>query len=146
MDATFLAKVKADYPEYRFVPGKRFSFRPPKTIVFPQHRDLLDDTTNTKSDIDRSFFPLLLLHEIGHAISQKFIFDTEIERLRIETIAWEEARKLCSRYGVEYDTELVQTELDSYRDWLHQKSRCPECGLTRFQTPDGAWHCPKCDL
>ena len=90
--------------------------------------------------------PGLLLHEVGHALSGRFGFRTEIERLRIEVEAWERARVLGERYGVDLDEDLVQDELDSYREWLHQKSRCPDCGLTRFQTPDGVWHCPKCDF
>ena len=61
----------------------------------------------------------------------------------MEVEAWEKARELC---GVLVDEELIESELDTYRDWLHQKSRCPKCGLTRFQTPDGAFHCPKCDV
>jgi lipopolysaccharide biosynthesis regulator YciM len=35
--------------------------------------------------------------------------------------------------------------LDTYRDWLHRRSACPECGLTRYQTVDGRWHCPGCE-
>ena len=76
----------------------------------------------------------------------KYDYTTEVGRLRIEVAAWEEAKKLADRYGVDHDEDVVQGELDSYRDWLHQKSRCPKCGLTRFQTPDGIFHCPKCDF
>lgn len=130
MDATFLAKIKSDYKEFRFVSGKRFSFRPPQTIVVGPEED---------GDC------LLLLHELGHAISSHRDFDTGARRLKMEREAWDKAQELCSLYGVEYDAELVETELDTYRDWLHKKSRCPKCGLTRFQSPDGVYHCPKCE-
>lgn len=132
MDATFLARVKTDFPSLKFVTGRKFAFRPPKTVVLPE------DVS------ERS--PLLLLHEIGHALIGMFDFSTEVDRLKIEVAAWEKARELCSTYGVEVDEDLIQGELDTYRDWLHQKSRCPKCGLTRFQTPDGVFHCPKCDV
>ena len=130
MDVTFLARVKADFPDIRFVSGKRFSFKPPRTVVV--------------EDFDSN--PLLLLHEIGHVLCGHWTFKTEVERLKIEVMAWEEARKLAASYGVAVDEELIESELDTYRDWLHQKSRCPSCGLTRFQTPDGVFHCPKCDI
>ena len=69
----------------------------------------------------------------------------DVERLKMECEAWEKARELAVNYGVSIEEELIQTELDTYRDWLHQKSRCPKCGLTRFQTPDSIYHCPLCD-
>ena len=136
MDATFLARVKSDYPRLRFVSGKRFAFRPQRTVVIP--RDL--DRSGSGSD------SLLLLHEVGHALIQQWNFDTEIERLKIEVLAWEKAKELAAIYGIRIDENLIQEELDTYRDFLHQKSRCPLCGLTRFQTPDGVFRCPKCDI
>lgn len=136
MDATFLLKIKSDFPEFRFVTGSRFAFRPPRTIVMPKEFDEVSDNTNS----------LLFLHEVGHALSKHRDFKTEIGRLKMEVEAWEKARGLCDKYGVSFDEDLVETELDSYRNFLHQKSRCPDCGLTRFQTPDGVFHCPKCSL
>ena len=130
MAATFLAKIKSDFPELRFVQGRKFAFRPPRTVVVP-----CDDPE-----------PLLLLHEVGHAISKHQSFKTEVGRLKMEVEAWEEAKKLCAKYKIAIDEDLIEGELDTYRDWLHQKSRCPLCGLTRFQTPDGAFHCPKCEV
>lgn len=130
MDATFLAKIKSDFPEFRFIDGVRFSFRPPKTIV-----------VGPKEPNDS----LLLLHELGHALSGHRSFDTEVGRMKMEREAWDKARELTLKYGVGYDEELVEGELDTYRDWLHKKTRCPKCGLTRFQTPDGKYHCPRCE-
>jgi hypothetical protein len=127
MDATFLAKIKNDFPSLRFVEGPRFLFRPPRTVVYVSGGS-----------------QLLFLHELGHALTGLYDFKTEVERLKIEALAWEKAKELASNYGVSVDEDLIEEELDSYRDFLHQKSRCPECGLTRFQTPDGNWYCPRC--
>ena len=132
MDATFLAKIKSDYPDLKFLQGRKFAFRPPKTIVV--------------GPLDKNDSSLLILHEIGHALSGHQTFKTEVGRLKMEVEAWEKARELCNIYGVEIDEELIESELDTYRNWLHQKSRCPLCGLTRFQTPDGVFHCPRCDI
>ena len=63
----------------------------------------------------------------------------------MESEAWEKAKELASYYDVEMNEDLVQDELDTYRNWLHKKSRCPNCGLTRFQTSDGLYHCPQCN-
>ena len=133
MDAIFLAKVRGNFPEVRFKAGNKFSFRPPKTVFFDKN-------------CDENFSSLLLLHELGHFLCGKFEFKTEIERLKIEVLAWEKAKKLAPLYGILIDEELIENELNSYRNWLHQKSRCPSCGLTRFQTLDGVFYCPKCDV
>lgn len=130
MDATFLAKIRSDYPEFRFKKGAKFSFCPPKTIIIgPEEPD------------DAS----LLLHELGHALSGHIDFNTGAKRLKMEVEAWEKARELASKYDVKVDENKLENELDTYRDWLHKKSRCPRCGLTRFQTPDGNYHCPRCE-
>ena len=128
--AELLARLKVDFPDLRFVQGAKFTFRPPQTIIVgpsePHHS-------------------LLILHELGHALCKHRDFKTGVQRLKMEREAWEKARELCGSYGVFYDEELVESELDTYRDWLDKKSRCPSCGLTRFQAPDGVYHCPRCE-
>ena len=130
MNTKFLKEVKSDFPEFKFTNGKKFAFRPPKTIVVgpsePQDK-------------------LLLLHELGHAILKHRDFKMDVERLKMEVEAWEKAREIAPRYEVVIDEDLIQDELDTYRDWLHTKSRCKKCGLTRYQTPDREYHCPKCE-
>ena len=81
----------------------------------------------------------------GHALSGHREFRTDPERLVMEREAWERARELAATYNIRYDEEFVEGALDTYRDWLHQRSACPECGLTRYQTVDGRWHCPLCE-
>ena len=131
MDKVLFDKVRQDHPGLRFRRGVKFLFRPPRTIVLgPEEPG--DD--------------LIFMHELGHALSGHRDFRTNIERMRCECEAWEKARELCGKYGVTFDEDFAETELESYRNWLDKKSRCPICGLTRFQTPDGAFHCPKCDM
>lgn len=130
MDARLIDKLKGDFPDFKFVTGKKFAFRPPKTIVIGPEEPQSD---------------LLLLHELGHAISGHRDFKVDVGRLKMEVEAWEKAQELADKYGVKFDVEVMEGELDTYRDWLHQKSRCPDCGLTRFETPDGIYHCPRCE-
>ena len=125
-----LKKLKADYPDFKFISGRKFAFRPPKTVVVGP------------VEPERE---LLLLHELGHATLGHRNFSTDVKRLKMEAEAWKKAQELAEQYGAEWDEEMAQNELDTYRDWLHKKSRCPKCGLTRFQTPDGEYHCPRCE-
>ncbi len=123
-------RLEMDYPDLRFVAGEKFAFRPPRTIVYEQ---------------GAANFDLLTLHEVGHALCGHKTFKMNIRRLKMEVEAWEKARELAKSYGVPFDDDVVQDELDTYRNWLHQKSRCPKCGLTRFETPEGEYRCPQCD-
>lgn len=125
-----LARVRTDYPDLRFREGAKFAFRPPRTIVVGPEEPHAE---------------LLLLHELGHAVSGHRDFTTDVARLRMEAEAWAAARRLAGEYDVEFDEEVAQGELDSYREWLHRRSRCRKCGLTRYQTPDGVYHCPLCE-
>ncbi len=128
----FLAKLEELYPNYHIHFGKKFMFRPPKTIYF-----------GPKSTPNFEFFAL---HELAHAELGHFNFKTDVERIKMEVAAWGKTKELCQKFGVEFDSSLAEEELDSYRNWLHQKSLCKKCGLTRYQTPNGTYHCPHCDL
>lgn len=128
----FLAKIKQTYPKYHFLSGKRFSFRPSKTIHY--------------GPLDTPNFEMLLLHELSHAELGHFTFKTDVERIKIEVATWEKTKEFCQKFGIKFDSSLAEEELDSYRNWLHQKSLCKKCGLTRYQTPDGDYHCPHCDI
>ena len=131
MTLTPIAYIKTDFPELTIRDGKKFAFRPPKTVMVGPEED---------------FWELLLLHEVAHAVLRHKTFRLDAERLKMEAAAWDKATELAKIYGIEIDEDFVQNQLDTYRDWLHKKSRCPKCGLTRFQTPDGQYSCPRCDI
>ena len=130
MGKSILERLGEDHPNLKFVAGKKFAFRPPRTVVFEK---------GAKN------FDLLLLHEVGHALSGHKTFEMNIERLKMEVEAWEKARELADTYAVPFDEDVAEGELDTYRNWVHQKSRCPKCGLTRFETREGEYRCPQCD-
>lgn len=132
----FIEQVSKDFPQFKIREGKRFKYRFPGLIQYERPEG---NKMNTE-------FGLQVLHEVGHAILEHKNFKTDPERLKMERAAWEEARKLCERYNIIYDEELVEMKMDTYRDWLHQRSKCKKCGLTRYQTKDGEYHCPNCDI
>lgn len=150
----FVMQVKEDFPSLKFRVGKKFAFRPPRTIFYESGAcegvdeacTKFGEVTETNLEFNAyNHYQLQLLHEVGHAVLEHKNFATDLERLKMERAAWEEAKKMCTRYGVDYDEEFVEIELDTYRDWLHQKSCCPTCKLTRYQTRDGKYHCPSCE-
>lgn len=131
MSIYLLQNLRKIYPNLVFKPAEKFSFRPPRTILFVQ-----DDPN----------FDSLILHEVGHALLNHSNFVTNIERLKMERAAWDKALEIAQSLNLAIDENLIEAELDTYRNWLHIKSRCQKCGLTRYQTRDGRYHCPHCGL
>lgn len=144
-EIAFIKRIEQDFPEVKFCWGrKRFAFRlcgkEEVATVF-----LGEPQPN---------FALLTLHELGHALCRHKDYITDVERVKIESAAWERAKTVYLDYQKrrdmakimpEWDEDFVQEKLDTYRDWLHTKSLCKKCGLTRFQTRDGKYHCPRCE-
>lgn len=124
------SKLQSDFPEFRFRTGPKFAFHPPKSIVLGPKEP---------------FWKLLALHEVSHAILKHHSFKLDVERLKMENTAWDQAKILAKKYHVKINEDFIQDQLDTYRNWLHKKSRCPKCGLTRFQSPNGIYHCPYCE-
>ncbi len=136
----FLLELSAEYQGFSFILSNRFKYKPKKSIYIDENCSLT-----------MPYFALLTLHELGHALCKHGDYNTSVERLRIESEAWECAREVIlthqnwkKQYRITYDEEFVEKMLDSYRDWLHQKTLCKDCGLTRYQTKDGNYHCPNC--
>lgn len=125
----FLETIQTSYPEYNFHPGQKFLFRPPKTINY------LESDDN---------FRLLLLHELAHALLGHFSYQKSLERLQIERDTWEKTRELCKFYSIPFDETLAEAELDTYRDWVHQKTLCKTCGLSCLEVSSESLYCPFC--
>lgn len=85
-----------------------------------------------------------LLHEFGHALLQHQGYTRDIELLKIERAAWDEAVKQARIFGVRISEELIETALDTYRDWLHDRSTCPTCGATGIETDKQLYTCIAC--
>jgi hypothetical protein len=127
--ASLINKIQKSYQDLIFAPADRYQFTPPNTIFY---------------STDQSE-PLLLLHEIGHYLTDHYDYSSDIELLRIESAAWRHAKKLCSEFNIKWDEDFAEDRLDSYRDWLHANSLCPGCQLSGYQDKAGLYHCPLCD-
>lgn len=128
---SFLKKIESLYPEFVFKPGKKFLFRPKNTIFYVKNS---------------THFELLLLHELGHALLGHYNFGTGLSRLKMESAAWDKARSLAHQFDITIDEDFIESELDTYRNWLHSRLTCPHCGLVRLETKDQKLICPRCDV
>ena len=88
--------------------------------------------------------PQLLLHELGHALLGHNSYKRDIELISMERSAWDKALELSSEYNIKIPNDLPEDHLDTYRNWLHSRSLCPNCHFTGLQTKQSEYFCPSC--
>jgi len=126
-------KLERDFPQLRLEASDDFYWSPSTSTV---HYGTVSD--------DRE--ALTLLHEVAHALLGHRNFKRDIDLLKIEREAWDYVRDVLGpKYGLKTDEEVVENAIDTYREWLHARSKCPHCSLTGIQTGDSQYHCLGCD-
>jgi hypothetical protein len=85
-----------------------------------------------------------LLHEAGHAVLKHQNYASDIELVILEADAWSKAKELGQKLGLVIDENHIQDCIDTYRDWLHQRSTCPRCGVVSLQTSPCQYDCHNC--
>ncbi|HJP81142.1 MAG TPA: hypothetical protein VJ841_01970 [Candidatus Saccharimonadales bacterium] len=124
---SLLKELREHYPQFTFTSSDTAYWNPEDRTVF--YSDNIPE----------------LLHELGHAILKHQEYRRDIELLKIESDAWEYAAKtLAPLYHIDISEEIAQDSLDSYRDWLHSRSTCPECRATGIQTSPAGYTCIVC--
>lgn len=127
---TLLNHVRKQFTDYHFTSGNTFAWSPgTKKITF-----------NTK-DPDAQY---LLLHELAHAKLGHADYRLDIELLRLESAAWEDAKQFSEDFGVIIDDAYIQDSLDTYRDWLYARSQCPQCKQVGIQPKKNIYSCINC--
>lgn len=130
---SLLRALKADYSRLKFAKGESFSWSPTtKTVTYKLSED---DRLNTWS----------LLHELAHALLNHKTYHTDFELLLLEVAAWEKAKELAAEHDADIDEGHIQDCIDTYRDWLHQRSNCPTCGSTSLQQNSTTYKCFNCN-
>jgi hypothetical protein len=119
-----IKKLTTSYPSLKFVPGKQFCWSPETNEVI----------YNSKSDGSKATWSLL--HETGHALLGHASYQADLELLRLEVAAWDEAKRLARQLNTSIDEEHIQDCLDTYRDWLYKRSICPNCNTKCLQQGD----------
>lgn len=128
--SSLIHKLKTSHPNISFVASEQFSWSPSKKTVFYDRQ-----TPNAAS---------LLLHELSHALLGHKEYRRDIELVAMETAAWEKAKLLADELSIRLKEDAVQDHLDTYRDWLHGRSTCPECSANGYQTAASSYACPAC--
>ncbi len=130
MDA-LLRRLRSDHPHITFAPGEQFCWSPGNSTV-------MYATPTGNSAV------WALLHEVAHALLGHTAYGSDFELLRLEVQAWEKAKALAADYGHRIEEDHIQDCLDTYRDWLHQRATCPECGSISLQTDSQRYECFNC--
>jgi hypothetical protein len=124
-------QLRQDYPNLSFRIGSAYCWSPKHAQV---SYALEEDAYNIEG----------LLHELGHARLRHQNYASDIDLLRKEVEAWGEARGLAKQYGVNIDENHIEDCLDTYRDWLHKRSACPQCHATGIQQSERRYACLNC--
>ena len=129
MNKILIENLRADFPQFNFVAGEDFHWNfETQTIFFTDSPD----------------FEAQILHELGHALNSHANFEMDVQLLQMEVEAWQTAREISKKYGIKISDDLVENHLDTYRDWLHKRSLCPNCLVNGFQQTDLNYKCPAC--
>lgn len=128
----FIKRLAADYPDFKFKIGKQEHWSPrTKTIIYNPAQPLQELRYG-------------VLHELAHALLDHADYSNDFELLRMEADAWDMAINIGHRYHIEIPHEHTQNCLDTYRDWLHHRSACPNCGMHVLQKDSANYHCFNC--
>lgn len=125
---SLIKQLRQDYPTLTFKQANTFHWSPADSTVY--YADASD--------------PAQLLHETGHALLDHHAYDRDITLLAMERAAWEKASELAAHYFISLQEDVIENALDSYRDWLHDRSTCPKCSTTGVQSTKNTYTCPAC--
>lgn len=128
-----LLQIQNDFPNYSFVKDDVFHWSPRENRVYYDPKKI-----GEKSGIFQ------LLHEIGHALLEHKSFTSSIQLLKLEVEAWENAKDLAKNYSLTISLDHIEQCLDSYRDWLYLRSKCPNCNTTGLEANPNQYHCFNC--
>jgi hypothetical protein len=126
-----ISKLRRDHPNLVFTAGEAHCWSPKyNQILYTEG----DESVNVAG----------LLHELGHAHLGHKDFDSDLELLQKEVDAWQEALRLAKQYDIKIDPTHIQDCLDTYREWLFRRSRCPECFSSGVQQTVRSYICLNC--
>lgn len=129
-----ITTLRQDFPDISFVEHDMFFWSPEDNTVY------VDTASPSQSG------RWTLLHEFAHGVLNHQDYASDLELLWLETVAWDKAKHLQKRYDENspIDEEHIQDCLDSYRDWLYARSRCPRCEQTGLQHQSKRYYCINC--
>lgn len=124
-------RIATTFPHLTFVAGDEFRWSPSEQKIY------FDECDTWSSE--------RLLHEIAHAELKHRNYERDIELIALERDAWQYAKsQLAPRFDFVIDSNVIEDDLDTYRDWLHARSTCPACKATGIQTNTKEYTCVFC--
>ena len=127
--SSLVKKLARDYPDINFQASNDTYWSSKEQSIY------MDDQCDT----------YILLHELAHASLQHADHSSDAALLRMEQEAWQHAiEELAPRYGLTIPEDVVDDHLESYREWLHARSKCPHCSQTGVQTDQKKYRCIAC--
>lgn len=128
-----VSTLSANNPRVRFRRSDRFYWSPATNEVY------YDISANLPDGL------WSLLHETGHALLGHCSYKADYELIRLEVAAWEEAKNIATGLGMTIDDDHIQDCIDTYRDWLNNRSICPRCSNRSLQQAELAeYRCFNC--
>lgn len=123
-------RLCADYPDILIIESQKSYWNPQTRTIYynPNHSHPIWS----------------LLHEVGHMVSGHINYSGDVELLMMEAEAWKTAKVIAKKYGIIIDQDHIEDCLDSYREWLYRRSKCPGCGLNGLQSEPTQYTCPNC--
>lgn len=125
-----VGSLRRDFPAISFEPGKLPHWSPSEKRVTYSENGQNNQWT--------------LLHELGHALCDHTDYRSDMDLLQKEIEAWDKAVSVSKEYGIIISREHIEDCLDTYRDWLHKRSTCPDCGTHGLQHSKALYYCPNC--
>lgn len=126
---SLIPQLKVDYPQFLFKKTDSFLWSPSERAIY-----------YSVEDGGYNF----LLHELSHGLLDHTDYHYDVELIAMERTAWDKALELAACYNVTINDDLIQSTLDTYRDWLHARSTCPNCKATGLQVKKRVYSCPAC--
>jgi hypothetical protein len=126
---SLIKNLKSDFPQFVFKKASSFLWsHSDNTIYYTEKKD------------DYRF----LFHELSHALLNHADYGRDIELVVMEREAWDKAKSVALNYDVDIDDDYIQLNLDTYRDWMHERSTCPKCGANGVQIKKKNYKCLAC--
>jgi hypothetical protein len=124
--------IVADFPQFRFVPGKFFMWSPhTKSVVYDTRRESNDGK-------------IALLHEIGHATLNHRLYRYDMQLIEMEMDAWDVVRQLAPKYELYVDEGHIARCIATYDAWLTKRATCPDCQNFSLQKGRDQYGCFAC--
>ncbi len=127
-----IATLTIDYPTINFQRANVFCWSPKRQEI------------QYDSEAPRQKGTWAVLHELSHALLGHSSYSYDFELLSLEVAAWQKAKDLASHYKEHIQEDHIQNCLDTYREWLHQRSTCPTCNNHCLQATSTRYYCFNC--